>query len=199
MRNRMRLTLGLSLAGCVAILVGTRLQASRTELRSAKSEVVGVTAGSSQISVEAFLAKRVGKYVTVTKLFLSPSEPPFVGTARISSILEGRFLREDTFTKAHGKHSEVHLFGYDHLRKESQAVWMDSTSLRMQMMTGTGSDDGKTVTYSGWVGVGDADGQLSLRITTRQVDEDHFTVTATGVGRDGNEVPIEETTYTRKK
>jgi Protein of unknown function (DUF1579) len=199
MHRYMRLIRGLSLAGSVAILVGTRLPVSHVEFKRAESEVNGVTATSSQTSVEAFLARRTGEYTTATKLFLYPSEPSFAGTASISPILDGKFIREDTFTDAYGKHSEVHLFGYDHLKNEYQAVWMDSTSRRMQMMTGTSSDSGKTVTYSGWIGVGDADGQHALGITVRQVDEDHFTVTITSAGHDGKEVPIEETKYARKK
>jgi hypothetical protein len=199
MRGSIPLILVLSLVSWVAIFVGTQLQAAHVELSSARSEVARVTADSLQTSVEAFLARRAGNYATVTKLFLQPGEPSCVGTARISPILEGRFIREDTFTKAYGKHSEVHLFGYDRLRNEYQAVWTDPTSRRMQMMTGTGSDEGKSVTYSGWIGVGDADGQHALGITIRQVDENHFTVTVTGSGRDGEHVLIEETTYTRKK
>jgi hypothetical protein len=202
MRRSILLMLVLILVSCAAILVGKQPQAARVEFKSAKSGPNGTMTASSQTNVEAFLAKRAGKYVTATHLFLNPNEPSFAGTASISPILDGKFIREDTFTNAYGKHSEVHLFGYDHLRMEYQAVWMDSTSRRMQMMTGTSSDGGKTVTYSGWIGDGGCIGgpdPAGMTITIRQVDEDDFTVTATGAGRDGKEVPIEETTYTRKK
>jgi hypothetical protein len=195
----MRLILGLSLAVCVAILAATRLQASRIDFKRAKSEPNSMMAASLQTSAEASLARRTGEYVTMTKLLLYPGEPLFAGTASFSPILDGRFIREDTFTDAYGKHSEVHLFGYDHLRNEYQAVWMDSTSRRMQMMTGTSADEGKTISYSGWIGVGDTDGAHPLEITIHQVDEDHFTITITSTGLEGKEVPIEETAYTRKK
>lgn len=199
MGNRIRLVVGLSLAVCLAIRVGTRLQASRVELKSAESEANGMTAAFSRTSAEAFLAKRTGEYVTVTKLLLYPGAPSFTGTATISPFLDGKFIREDAYAAAYGKHSELRLFGYDHLSSRYQAVWMDSTSQRMQMMTGTSADEGKTISYSGWIGFGDADGPHPLGITIRQVDEDHFTVTITNAGRDGKEVVIEETAYTRKK
>ncbi len=200
MRRSVRLILVLSLGSCVAIFVGTQLQAAHVESKRAKAEASRVTAVSSQTNVEASLANRTGEYKTVTKLLLYPGESSFVGTARISPILDGKFIREDTFTDAYGKHSEVHLYGYDHLRNEYQAVWMDSTSRRMQMMTGTSSDEGKTVTYSGWIGLGGCIvGPHPAGITIRLFDIDHFSVTVTGAGRDEKEVAIEETTYTRKK
>jgi uncharacterized protein DUF1579 len=199
MRCSKRLALALFLVSSGAVFVGTRVHAVHAESKSANFEPVRMMADPSQTGTGAFLAKRTGEYVTMTKLLLYPREPSFAGTASISPMLDGRFIREDTFTDAYGKHSEVHLFGYDHVKNEYQAVWMDSTSRRMQMMTGTSTDEGKTISYSGWIGFGDADGPLPLGVTIHQADEDHFTITITSAGLDGKEVPIEETAYTRKK
>jgi Protein of unknown function (DUF1579) len=114
-------------------------------------------------------------------------------------ILNGKFLREETFTDAYGAYSEVRFFGYDHLNNEYQATSMDTYSRRMQMMTGKGSEDGKTVTYSGWIGMGDFGPANHGGIRIHQIDEDHFTATSWVSGQGGTEILINETTYTRKK
>jgi Protein of unknown function (DUF1579) len=144
---------------------------------------------------EASLAKREGDYVTSTKLLMQEGQPEFAGTASLAMILNGRFLREETFTDAYGAYSAVRFFGYDHLNNEYQAVSMDMHSHRMHRMAGKNSEDGKTVTYSGWLEMSDFGPPNYGGLTIHQ---DHFTVTSWVRGQSGrnsgqrNDVHAEE-------
>ncbi|MFZ0523707.1 MAG: DUF1579 family protein [Candidatus Acidiferrales bacterium] len=195
MRNLVHVIVGISLASCLTIPLSTAAQDVGKKSCGASSG--GALPASRNGPVEAFLAKRTGEYVTRTKFLNHPSEPEMIGTARITTIIGGKFIREETFTEAYGAHSEVHLYGYDHIRSEYQAVWMDSTSQRIQMMTGTSSNEGMTVIYSGWTGIG-CIGLSDVVIRIDQLDDDHIVVTMMTRASDGKESAFQETSYTRK-
>jgi hypothetical protein len=195
MKNLLHVIVGISLASCLAIPLGAAAQDASKKSRDGSSG--GAPAASSSGAAEAFLVKRTGEYVTGTKFLDHPSEPEMTGTARIKTILGGKFIREETFTEAYGAYSELQLYGYDHIRSEHQAVWMDSRSQRIQMMTGTSSHEGKTVIYSGWTGIG-CIGPSHVVIKIDQLDGDHFVVTMMSKGSDGEETAFQQTSYTRK-
>lgn len=193
MRSLLHLLLGISLVS-VAISLGAAVRGAGEKSHEASSGYA--LAPSTNGAPDAFLAERQGEYFTRTRFLDHPSEPEMIGTARITPMLGGKFIREETSTEAYGAHSEVRLYGYDHLNSQYQAVWMDSTSQRMQMMTGTSLNEGKTVIYSGWTGV-TCIGPSHLLIKIHQLDKDDFVVTMmTDSG--GKATAFQETSYTRK-
>ncbi len=142
------------------------------------------------------LAKRAGDY-TVTSKFEMPGAPPVEssGTAKITTVLDGRFLLEENTGSSMGMPiAGMRVYGYNNGMKKYEATWVYTMSTAILMMTGTSTDDGKTVNYTGSFesGVG---AKEALDITIHQIDDDHFVVRL-GSGAGG---PVLEETYSRKK
>ena len=142
------------------------------------------------------LAKRAGEY-TVTSKFEVPGAPPAEssGTAKITTVLDGRFLLEENTGSSMGMPiAGMRLYGYNNGMKKYEATWVFTMSTGILMMAGTSADDGKTVSYTGSFdsGVG---AKQTLDVTIRQIDDDHFIVRL-GSAAGG---PVLEETYSRKK
>jgi hypothetical protein len=144
------------------------------------------------------MAKRAGEY-TVTTKFEMPGAPASesMGTAKITAVLDGRFLlEENTGTSMGMPIAGMRLYGYNNAAKKYEAVWVYTMSTGTLPLTGTSNDDGKTVNYTGTVDNGSG-GKETLNITVHQVDDDHFLVRLSAEGPGAGAV-LEET-YTRKK
>jgi hypothetical protein len=145
---------------------------------------------------QAFLAKRAGEYTRVIKFIGQTGE--WNGTAKISVILGGRFILEETSDTVFGRPVEGRrIFGYNNATKQYEMISMYTMSTAITKLTGTTSDNGKTVEYSGMSD--EPRGKIPLHASVRQVDEDHFVVTLSTTGPDGKFTPFQETSYTRKK
>jgi hypothetical protein len=147
------------------------------------------------------MAKVAGDYTTETKFWMKPGDKPqeSKGTARITSILDGRFLSEDNTGSMMGKPIKGHrLIGYNQGAKQFESVWTYTMSTGIMTMTGTSKDQGRTVhwnaSYSGPEGK-----KQTLEVETRHLDEDHFVVKLMHATGPGGEGPVMETTYSRKK
>lgn len=142
------------------------------------------------------LAKRAGEY-TVTSKVEVPGAPPAEssGTAKITTVLDGRFLLEENTGSSMGMPiAGLRLYGYNNGMKKYEATWVYTMSTAILMMTGTSTDDGKTVNYAGSFdsGVGTKE---TLDVTIHQIDDDHFVVRlGSGTGS-----PVLEEAYARKK
>lgn len=147
------------------------------------------------------MAKRVGEYTTMTKLWIKPATTPleFSGTARISSILEGRFLLEENSSTMMGQRiTGWRLYGYNNGSKKYESCWVFTASTAILTMSGTSDDDGKTVNYAG--AFDDPSGvKQPLVISLRQVDDDHFVVNIRGADPNAPHYAVQETAYARKK
>jgi Protein of unknown function (DUF1579) len=147
------------------------------------------------------LAKLAGDYGRVIK-FVGPAGAgmaPFSGTAKISVVLGGRFLLEESTDEVMGSKVEgLRLYGYNNGAKQYEMVRMYTMSTAMTMMTGTSSDGGKTINF---VGTTDntAKGAAPLHAEFRMVSDDDFVVTFSTIGDDGKDAPFQSTEYTRKK
>jgi hypothetical protein len=64
-------------------------------------------------------------------------------------------------------------------------------------LTGTSSDGGKTIDYTG--ATDEPSGKLPLHARVHQIDDDNFVVTLYSNGPDGKEAAFQETAYARKK
>jgi len=151
--------------------------------------------------VHAQLAKRAGEYTTVTKFSMQPGGPAneSTGTAKLTVILDGRFLMEEDAGMFMGQPTKgIRIWGYDNGAKQYESSWMYTGSTGIMRLTGNSSDGGKTVKFvatfndeSGAKQVFDAD--------LRLLDDDHFAVGLYAKMPDGKPGPTFDTTYTRKK
>ena len=152
-------------------------------------------------SVHYQLSKRAGEYVTVTKAHMRPNAPATetAGTAKIISILDGRFLLEENSGGQFGKPFKgVRVYGYNNESQQYEASWTYTGSTAILTMTGTSSDNGKTVSLGGgWAGAEGAMNPVNVRI--RYLDDDRFIIELLGKADNGSEFIVVETNYTRKK
>jgi len=157
--------------------------------------------GAKAETPREFLAKRAGEY-TRTIRFLGQqgaNGEPSTGTSKISVILNGHFILEENEDKVFGRPvTGMRIYGYNDASKQYEGVSMYTMSTAILMLTGTSSDGGRTVDFSGTTD--SANGVKSaLHARLRQVDDDQFVLTMSIVGADGKETPFNEITYQRKK
>src|SRR5215470_9261803 len=142
--------------------------------------------------VHAQLAKRAGEYTTVTKFSMQPGGPAneSTGTARLTVILDGRFLMEEDAGMFMGQPTKgIRIWGYDNGAKQYESSWMYTGSTGIMRLTGNSSDGGKTIKFvatfndeSGAKQVFDAD--------LRLLDDDHFAVGLYAKMPDGKPGPM---------
>jgi hypothetical protein len=147
------------------------------------------------------LARLAGEYSTVAKFYVKPDDKPMVskGTAKITSVLDGRFLLEENTGTQFGKPFRgLRLIGYNSSTKHYEASWTYSKSNAIMTMTGTSKGKGKPIE---WVAsfMDEQGGKQTLYVITRTIDADQFVVEIFGKTKDGKKGPTLETTYTRKK
>jgi hypothetical protein len=150
---------------------------------------------------QAFLARRAGEYTRTIKFVGQggADASSFSGTAKISTALGGRFLVEENNDVVFGRPvSGMRIYGFNNVTKQYEAVSMYTMSTAMLRMTGTSSDGGKTIDFTG-TSVDLHGGTVPLHLVVRQVDDDEFVVTLMSTGADGKEAAFQETTYSRKK
>jgi len=147
------------------------------------------------------LAKRASEYTTATKFTAQPGATPVdsTGTAKISVILDGRFLLEEDAGIFMGQETKgTRLWGYDNATKQYVSIWAYTGSTGLMNLTGTSKDDGKTVSFAATFN-DDSGAKQVLEVATRQLDDNNFVVGLYAKNPDGSRGPAFETTYTRKK
>jgi hypothetical protein len=150
---------------------------------------------------QASLAKLAGDYARVIK-FVGPAGagmPPFSGTAKISVVLGGRFLLEESTDEVMGSKVEgLRLYGYNNSTRQYEMARIYTMSTAITMMTGTSTDGGKTIHFDGATNAS-AKGAAPLHAEFRVVSEDEFEVTLSTIDDNGKDAPFQSTEYTRKK
>jgi hypothetical protein len=144
------------------------------------------------------LMKRAGDYVTHTKYYWTPGKPPQEsdGTARFSTMLDGRFLVEED----HGSFIDqpstgYRIYGYNNSAKQYEAVWTYTMSTAILTMNGQSKDDGKTIDYAAQFD--EADHKIKkLFVHIQQANDDEFVIELSGEMTDD---PHVVTTYTKRK
>ena len=148
----------------------------------------------------ASLAKLAGDYSRVIK-FVGPAGagmPPFTGTAKISLVLGGKFLLEESTDEVMGSKVEgLRLYGYNNATQQYEMTRMYTMSTGMTMMTGTSTDGGKTIHF-GSATDSSAKGSAPLHAEFRVINDDDFIVTLSTIGDDGKDAPFQSTEYARK-
>lgn len=172
----------------------------------------GATRDSHPVDVEAMakaaepgeahlrLCARAGAYATHTRMWPQPGGTPMEteGSARLSTVLGGRFLLEESPLAVSGQPlSGMRLWGYNNGSKRYEAIWIYDQSTAVMTMTGTSTDGGATVHFTAKFD-NEVGGTDELEVVRREIDADHFVVELIGEAADGRKGPMLETTYTRK-
>ena len=146
------------------------------------------------------LAKMAGSWITKSKGWMDPSEPPMEseGTCEQKMILGDRYLYQEFSGDMMGTPFKgIGMVGYDNHTKKYVSTWMDDMSTGIYYFEGTASKDGKTITQTC-----DYDdpvqGPMTWRAVSRYVDDDHMEFEMYGIDESGNENKMMEMTYTRK-
>lgn len=97
------------------------------------------------------LAKSVGTWSVISKMWMAPGTDPEVstGTYIATSLLDGRFFQGEM--KTEGKTGPFHgigLCGYDNVTEKFVGTWIDSWSTGIMSGTGTLAADGTTLNWN---------------------------------------------------
>jgi len=193
--------LGMVMTACFLAAPGWAQSTPGNGAAAAPGASRGAAPAAKPESPQQLMAKRAGEYTRAVQ-FLNAAGPqgaPFAGTSKVSVILDGHFLLEENSDEVFGK--PVHamrVYGYNNATQLYEAAWMYTMSPAILMLTGTSSDGGKTVDYTGESATARGE-PLKLHAHFRQVDDDQFVITMTNVNAAGKEIPFQETTYKRKK
>ena len=187
----------IALAVTFALSGGLGLSAPRESPEPVSQSGQAATPGA----VHKHLARRAGEYTTLTKFSMQPGGPATesTGTAKITVIVDGRFLLEENAGLFMGQQTKgSRIWGYENSTKQYESVWMYTGSTGIMKLTGTSTDGGKTVNF---VAVFNDDNGVkqTFEAASRQIDDDHFVVSLYAKGPDGSRGPTFDTTYTRKK
>ena len=185
--------------GGILLIPGSAISKGKT---GSRQNAAPAKADSTKPGVpHASLAKLAGDYTRVIKFVgqTGAAAAPSSGTAKISVVLGGRFILEESTDTVFGRPVEgLRLYGYNNATKQYEMVRMYTMSTGMTMMKGTSSDDGKTIDFVGDTETSGA-GKMALHAQLRQVNDDEFSVVLSTAGPDGKESAFQETDYTRKK
>jgi hypothetical protein len=186
-------------AGMVAV-VGTGLPAQE-KADDAKARAEAAAKSAEPSAAHKQMAKRVGEYTTKTKMWMTPNSPPqeTTGTSKITPILGGRFLHEESSGTMMGQpYTSIKIEGFNNATGKYESTWIYTMGTGQMNMAGTSKDGGKTIEYVGsYEGPGGA--KPTMNITTRIVNDDQFVVELAGKNPDGSPGGKMEMTYTRKK
>lgn len=191
------------LLGGILVSVGATLGAYRSRAVSVNAEQMGgqnAAAGPSDAQ-HALLLKLVGEYDRVIKFVgqTGSMAAPSSGTCKISAVLGGRFILEESHDTVFGRAVDgLRIYGYDDATKQFEMARMYTMSNGITLMKGTSSDGGNTIEFAGEAGTGRT-GSMVMHAQMKQIDADRFSVVLLTVGADGKETPFQETDYTRKK
>ena len=151
----------------------------------------------------AELAKHVGEWDCVVKMWMDPSQPPMEskGTETIEMIFGGRiqvghFTGDFMGMPFHGQS----MTGYSNFAKVWWGTWIDDMSTALMYSEGTSSDDGKTVTFFGTMD--DPASHVmdkTIKQIMKRIDDDHFIFESWDNAKTPQEYKSMEISYTRKK
>ncbi len=150
----------------------------------------------------AALAKAVGEWDVQSSMWMAPAAPAMSskGTATFTLVLEGKWLRQEFKGEMMNKpYMGIGLSGYDALSKVYVATWFDNFSTGMQPMTGTSTDNGKTITYTSEMPLCPmTGGSVNMRSVLVADSADKMTFTMYSTPKGQSEHKSMELIYTRK-
>jgi len=151
----------------------------------------------------ALLAKRVGKWDGVAKMWMMPDAPAEESTftCEYASMFDGRYITESVEGKmGEETFSGRGLYGYDNVTKKFYALWIDSMSTSVMHSTGTLDSSGNTLSFKTEYSCPLAGKPVTGRTTERWIDDDHMVIEMYGPWyKTGKEYKSMELHLTRSK
>ena len=147
------------------------------------------------------LGTMAGSWTAKVSMWMGPGTEPMLsdGTSTSQWVLDGRYLEQRFHGSMMGTPFDgLGYTGYDNLKQQYWATWMDSGSTGVFLATGSATD-AKTMSFSGTM----ADPMTGKDTTTETrlllTDADHHTMEMWGPAPDGKNFKMMEIRYTRKK
>jgi hypothetical protein len=147
------------------------------------------------------LSSIVGTWDAKVTMWMDPAAPPTVssGTSKNKWVLGGRWIQQNFSGTMMGRpFSGIGYTGYDNIKKQYVATWMDDMSTQMMVSSGNASDD-KTYEFSAVVDDPVTGKPAPLKEKMTYVDNDHHLFEMWGPAPDGKTYKMMEINYTRKK
>jgi hypothetical protein len=136
------------------------------------------------------------------KFFVAEDAPPVVTKGRSEQkwILGGRFLQQNFEGELFGQpFSGMGLLGYDQVKQQYTAMWVDTSMTAITTSVGAFAKDGKTLTFVGQHNDPRTGKAIKTRDMTRVVDANTHTLEMYEVSADGKERKIFMITFARAK
>lgn len=143
-----------------------------------------------------------GTWDTKITMWMVPGADPMVttGVSENKSVMGGRYVEQRFKGEFAGMPFEgLGYSGYDNVKKQYWATWMDNMSTALFTSTGSASEDGKTWTYTGTSADPMTGKDTTMESKVYVKDADHHTMEMWMPGPDGKMFKSMEITYTRKK
>jgi hypothetical protein len=119
------------------------------------------------------------------------------GTARLTSILDGRFLLEEHEGEMMGeKIKGMRLYGWNAEAKVFEGTWVYTQSNAMMRLSGRAGADRSSVEFEA---VADGKEKMKLQIKVQRNQDGSLVTTLMHPGPDGKATATLEETYTKKK
>ncbi len=151
----------------------------------------------------AAMAKDVGKWNGVMKMWMAPGAPPqeMTTTKTVAMDMDGRYSVEDETGMMNGMPYHGHnTIGFDKFRGEYVFSYYDNMSTGIWTATGTADKDGKTITFNAKMDDPMTNRKdVPTRVIVKAIDDDHNTMEMWTQSPDGKEYKCMENTYTRAK
>jgi hypothetical protein len=150
-------------------------------------------------SQHAAIAARAGSWKAEGKVWMEPgSDPmPMVATARMDSLLGGRYLVEEFISDFMGTPFEGHLLqGYDNVTQRYWSLWIDSMSTGYWLSHGTETSPGRIELEGTATDILTPNGR-PVRMTITSHGSDSYTMKMFDSHPEGGEYQSMELHYTR--
>lgn len=125
-------------------------------------------------AIHQMLAEIAGNWTAHTTMWMSPDAEPVKSEGSVSAemIMGGRYLMmKHTGTMFGMPFEGMSIEGFDNATKKFNSVWVDNFGTGMMTSTGTLSDDGKTISYVGYMVDPATGGNLTVRQIVHMNDD----------------------------
>lgn len=148
------------------------------------------------------LSAMVGTFEVKVTMWNMPGQPPTdsTGTAENTWVLGGRFVEQKFTGNFMGMPFDgIGYTGYDNIKKEYVATWIDNFGTQMMISNGNLGADGKTYSFTSSMSDPMSGKTMPVQEKVTVVDDDHHVMEMWGPAPDGKMYKMMAITYTRKK
>jgi len=146
------------------------------------------------------MAKTVGEWKTITKMWMDPSAEPMVseGTTVYEMIMGGRYLKSTHSAVMMGQPFEgMMIQGYDNVKKEFVSTWIDNMGTGIMFSSGKYDEPTQSITFEGSM-VDPATGRdTKYKEIVKIIDQNKHIWEMYDLSK-GTEIKMMEIEYTRK-